>query len=184
MKYLIGLVAFLIVGSATCSYVVAAQQKASTAKTLGATYISAADIQARQNEGAAAGIARPNVRVADVGGYNVGVDVISRLESRTRRAAVHFKVTEVLHVMDGTATLVTGGIIVDAKTRPADDLSVKLEDGPGGYGTSIKGGVSQRIKPGDVIIIPAGVPHWFSEINGSLTYIVVRFDPNRLLPSN
>jgi quercetin dioxygenase-like cupin family protein len=41
--------------------------------------------------------------------------------------------------------------------------------------------VTRRIKAGDVVVIPAGVPHWFSEIEGSITYIVVRVDPNRLL---
>jgi mannose-6-phosphate isomerase-like protein (cupin superfamily) len=182
MNFMMSLIAILFAVSVTGSPMVVAQQGASTVKTLHATYISAADIQARRDEGAAAGVARPNVRVVDAGGYNVAVDVISRLETRPRRVAVHFNVTEIIHVTDGTATLVTGGTIVDAKTRPADDRSVELEDGPGGYGTSIVGGVSQRIKPGDVIIIPAGVPHWFSEINGSLTYVVVRLDPNRLLP--
>jgi quercetin dioxygenase-like cupin family protein len=71
--------------------------------------------------------------------------------------------------------------MVDAKTRPADAISVRLEDGPGASGTSIQGGVTQKIKAGDVVVIPAGVPHWFSEIEGSITYVVVRVDPTRVL---
>jgi Cupin len=71
--------------------------------------------------------------------------------------------------------------MVNAKTRPADATSVRLEDGPGASGTAIQGGVSRRIKAGDVVVIPAGVPHWFSEIEGSITYVVVRVDPDRLL---
>jgi mannose-6-phosphate isomerase-like protein (cupin superfamily) len=94
---------------------------------------------------------------------------------------VHFKVSEIYHVMDGAGTLVTGGTMVNAKTRPPDSTSVKLEDGPGASGTSILGGVSRRIKAGDVVIIPAGVPHWFSAIDGSITYVVMRVDPGRLL---
>ena len=52
---------------------------------------------------------------------------------------------------------------------------------PGASGTAIEGGVSRRIKAGDVVVIPAGVPHWFSRIEGSITYVVVRVDPSRLL---
>ena len=83
--------------------------------------------------------------------------------------------------MDGSATLVTGGKIVDQKERPADAKSVMLEDGPGASGPSIQGGVTQHIKTGDVVIIPADVPHWFSKIDGSITYIVVRYDPTKVL---
>src|SRR5260370_14412762 len=59
--------------------------------------------------------------------------------------------------------------------------AVKLEDGPGASGTAIQGGVSRRIKAGDVVIIPAGVPHWFIQIEGSITYLVVRVDPSPVL---
>ena len=94
---------------------------------------------------------------------------------------MHFKVTEIYHVMEGAGTLVTGGTMVNAKMRPADAVSVRLEDGPGASGTSIQDGVTRKIKAGDVVVIPAGVPHWFSEIDGSITYVVMRVDPDRLL---
>jgi quercetin dioxygenase-like cupin family protein len=71
--------------------------------------------------------------------------------------------------------------MVNAKERPADAISVRLEDGPGASGTSIQGGVTQKVKAGDVVVIPAGVPHWFSQIDGSITYVVVRVDPGRIL---
>ena len=111
----------------------------------------------------------------------MAVGVIHRPETPPGVAAVHFKVTEIYHVTDGAATLVTGGTMVNAKTRPADAISVRLEDGPGSSGTGIQGGVSRRIKAGDVVVIPAGVPHWFSQIEGSITYVVVRVDPDRIL---
>jgi mannose-6-phosphate isomerase-like protein (cupin superfamily) len=123
----------------------------------------------------------PNIRVVDAGGYNLAVGVIHRPETPPGVAAVHFKVSEIYHVTDGAATLVTGGAMVNAKMRPADALAVRLEDGPGASGTAIEGGVSRRIKAGDVVVIPAGVPHWFSRIEGSITYVVVRVDPARLL---
>ena len=119
--------------------------------------------------------------MVDAGGYNLAVGVIHRPETPPGVAAVHFKVSEIYHVTDGAATLVTGGAMVNAKMRPADALAVRLEDGPGASGTAIEGGVSRRIKAGDVVVIPAGVPHWFSRIEGSITYVVVRLDPARLL---
>jgi mannose-6-phosphate isomerase-like protein (cupin superfamily) len=125
---------------------------------------------------------QPNIRVVNAGGYNVAVGAIHRPQSPPGVAAVHFKVTEIYHVIDGGATLVTGGTMVNAKTRPPDSESVKFEDGPGESATAIQGGTTQRIKAGDVVVIPAGVPHWFSAIEGSITYLVVRVDPGRVLP--
>jgi mannose-6-phosphate isomerase-like protein (cupin superfamily) len=177
-----GIFALLLVISAVSSEAVVAQETSSNAKTLSATLVSAAEIQANLNGAPdAATNPSPNVRVIDAGGYNLAVGVIHRRETPPGVAAVHHKVTEVYHVTDGSGTLVTGGTMVDAKERPADSTSVKLEDGPGASGTSIRGGIAQHIKTGDVVIIPAGAPHWFSKIDGSITYIVVRFDPNRLL---
>jgi mannose-6-phosphate isomerase-like protein (cupin superfamily) len=182
MKTMLGILVFLFAFSAAAPDVASAQQAASATKPLPATYVSAADIQANLNGSPnAATNPQPNIRVVDAGGYNVAVGVIHRPQTPPGVAAVHFKVSEIYHVMDGAGTLVTGGTMVNAKTRPADSISVKLEDGPGASGTAIQGGVTRKIKAGDVVVIPAGVPHWFSEIEGSITYVVVRFDPDRLL---
>jgi len=182
MKSVLGLLAFLFAVSAAAPDVASVQQAASIAETLSTTYVSAADIQANLNGAPdAASNPSPNIRVVNAGGYNVAVGAIRRPQSPPGHAAVHFKVTEIYHVTDGAGTLVTGGTMVNSKARPADSKSVKLEDGPGASGTAIQGGVSQRVKAGDVVVIPAGVPHMFSEIEGSITYIVVRFDPDRLL---
>ena len=182
MKAMLSFLAFLFAISAAAPDVVVAQQAASSTSSLPATYVSAEDIRA--NMSAAPNSATnplPNIRVVDAGGYDVAVGVIHRPQTPPGVVAVHFKVTEIYHVTDGAATLVTGGTMVNAKPRPADAISVKLEDGPGASGTSIQGGVSRRIKAGDVVVIPAGVPHWFSAIEGSITYVVVRVDPDRLL---
>jgi mannose-6-phosphate isomerase-like protein (cupin superfamily) len=102
-------------------------------------------------------------------------------EGQTQNTAVHFKVSEVYHVMKGSGTLVTGGTVVNPKTRTADSVEVTREDGPGVTGTAIQGGVNHELKEGDVIIIPAGTPHWFSKINGSIVYLVIRIDPSQLI---
>ena len=182
MKAMLGLLVFLFAFLAAAPNAAAPQQAASPASPLPATYVSAADIQG--NLTAAPNSATnllPNIRVVDAGGYNVAVGVIHRPQTPPGVAAVHFKVTEIYHVMDGAGTLVTGGTMVNAKTRPPDAISVRLEDGPGASGTSIQGGETRKIKAGDVVVIPAGVPHWFSQIEGSITYVVVRVDPERLL---
>ena len=182
MKIMLGLLVFLFAFPAAPPDVASTQQAASATSSLPATYVSVADIQANLNAAPnAATNPQPNIRVVDVGGYNVAVGVIHRPETPPGVVAVHFEVTEIYHVMDGAGTLVTGGTMVNAKTRPADSISVKFEDGPGASGTAIQGGVTRKIKAGDVVVIPAGVPHWFSEIEGSITYIVVRVDPDRLL---
>ena len=70
------------------------------------------------------------------------------------------KGTEVHYIIDGSATVVTGGTLL----RPA------------GKPTDIQGGETRKVSKGDVLVIPAGTPHWYKEINGSVTYLEVRFD--------
>ena len=148
-------------------------------KVLPATAISAAEIQALM--GPRKPNALPNIRVVDAGGHNVGVGVLYRAEGQTQNTAVHYKVSEVYHIMKGSGTLVTGGTVVNPKIRTADSVEVTREDGPGVTGTAIQGGVAHPLKEGDVIVIPAGTPHWFSKINGSIIYLVIRIDPSQLI---
>jgi mannose-6-phosphate isomerase-like protein (cupin superfamily) len=148
-------------------------------KVLSATDISAAEIEALL--GPREPDTLPNIRVVDAGGHHVGVGVLYRTQDQPQTAAVHYKVSEVYHVMKGAGTLVTGGTLVNAKTRAADSVQVKQEDGPGASGTAITGGTTRQIRVGDVIVIPAGTPHWFSKIDGSLAYLVIRIDPGQLV---
>src|SRR5580704_14372194 len=82
----------------------------------------------------------PNLRVVDAGGHNVGVGVLYRAEGDKQTAALHYKVSEVYHVINGSATFVTGGTLVNAKAREAGSMEVAKEDGPGSSGTAIQGG--------------------------------------------
>src|SRR5436309_6169432 len=77
-------------------------------------------------------------------------------------AEIHTKDADIVYVLDGTATLVTGGTAVNAKVTEPDELR----------GTSISGGASQQLKKGDVIVVPAGVPHWFKEVSNPFLYYV------------
>jgi len=77
---------------------------------------------------------------------------------------VHTLDTDILHVLDGTATIVTGGKSVDSKMTEANEFR----------GASIDGGETRQLKKGDVMIIPAGVPHWFKETTAPFLYYVVK----------
>ena len=77
---------------------------------------------------------------------------------------VHDKETDTIYVLDGAATIVTGGTMVGGSvTAPGQQR-----------GTDIKGGQAQKLAKGDVMVIPAGVPHWFKEVSGSVDYYVVK----------
>jgi mannose-6-phosphate isomerase-like protein (cupin superfamily) len=81
------------------------------------------------------------------------------LEYRTSvgPAAVHEKEAEFFYVIDGSATLVTGGTLKEGK-RNGDNIQ----------GTGIEGGNMQNVAKGDFIVVPENTPHWFSSINGTL----------------
>jgi quercetin dioxygenase-like cupin family protein len=77
---------------------------------------------------------------------------------------VHDKETDILYIIDGDATFVTGGKMVGGKnTRPGQWL-----------GTDITGGDTRHLVKGEVVVVPAGVPHWFKEVPTSVSYYVVK----------
>jgi mannose-6-phosphate isomerase-like protein (cupin superfamily) len=78
---------------------------------------------------------------------------------------VHLKETDVMYFIDGSATLVTGGTTVNGKAEK-DPLQIR--------GTEIKGGDTRQVTKGDVVVVPAGVPHWFKEVPKSVSYYVVK----------
>jgi cupin superfamily acireductone dioxygenase involved in methionine salvage len=68
------------------------------------------------------------------------------------------------------------------KRRPATLETVRMFNGPGNNGSSIRNGVSYDLKPGDVVVIPAGTGHWFTKIDDHITYLMVRIDPDKVTP--
>jgi uncharacterized protein GlcG (DUF336 family)/mannose-6-phosphate isomerase-like protein (cupin superfamily) len=77
---------------------------------------------------------------------------------------VHTRDTDIIYMLEGTATLVTGGTVVDGKNIEPEEIR----------GKDVKGGETRQIAKGDVIIIPNGVPHWFKEVKGPINYYVVK----------
>jgi glc operon protein GlcG len=79
-------------------------------------------------------------------------------------AEVHNLDTDIIYVLEGSATLVTGGTVVDGKTTALNEIR----------GKEISGGDTRKLIKGDVMIVPAGTPHWFKEVNAPLLYYVVK----------
>lgn len=79
-------------------------------------------------------------------------------------AEIHALDTDIVYVLEGTATLVTGGKAVEAKTIAPNEIR----------GKHIDGGETRKLVPGDVVIIPNTVPHWFKEVSSPFNYYVVK----------
>lgn len=137
------------------------EQPAQTAAALrpAGTYRSAAQVAADLDKSVSA--------LGMVAGQSVAVVpevVVRRRLAGPNNASVHTAegdgqdVTEIYEIIDGAGTVVTGGTLPDPKNRTA----------------GIKGGESHRVTKGDFIIIPAGTPHWFSNIEKSITYVETR----------
>jgi mannose-6-phosphate isomerase-like protein (cupin superfamily) len=147
------------------------------------TYISSAELQAYLKRAPADAVTDQQVRAVDVGKSHVDIGVVYRGKQTAGGAvAEHDLVSEVYHILDGSATLVVGSDIVGLKRRSADDRAVRLLNGPGGNGVSIRDGATYELKPGDVVIIPAGVGHWFTKIDDHIAYLMVRVDPDKVTP--
>src|SRR5215469_5247280 len=138
-----------------------------------ATDVSAADVRATLKQAPPDSVMDQQIRVVDMGKYNVGVGVLHRAAKAKQTAIEHAQVTEVYHIIDGSGTFVTGGTMVDPTASPADGTTVKILVGPSTNGASIRGGQSRKIGPGDVIVIPPGVAHWFSAVESDMNYLVV-----------
>jgi glc operon protein GlcG len=116
------------------------------------TYLKSDQVRAAFAKGA------PLIEVED---YKIHA---SRRESQPGLAEIHARDTDIIYVLQGSATLVTGGRAVAAKPTAPEELR----------GSGIEGGESREITVGDVVVVPNGTPHWFQQVNGPLLYYVVK----------
>jgi len=79
-------------------------------------------------------------------------------------AEVHLRETDVIYVLEGAATLVTGGTVVDGKTTAPGEIR----------GPAIRDGETRRLVKGDVVVVPEETPHWFKEVSPPFLYFVVK----------
>jgi len=169
----------------------AAQESHPTCDHCSASYVPAAELKAYLDRGparsVATGVADQQVRAVDIGKSNVDVAVVYRgklaaSDAAKSPVAEHDLVSEVYHIIDGEATLVTGADIVGLERRPTTNNNVRNLNGPGSNGTSIRNGATYHLKAGDVIVIPAGVGHWFTQIDNHIRYLMIRIDPDKVTP--
>ena len=149
-------------------------------------YIPVSELRAYTKKAVDERLTDQQVRDIDIGKAHVGIGMVHRGKLTTPAkdsVAEHDQVSEVYHIVDGTATLMLGPDITNRQRRPATPRTVREFNGPGNNGTEIKNGKSYDLKPGDVVVIPAGTGHWFTKIDDHIDYLMVRIDPDKVTPT-
>ena len=143
------------------------------------TYIGAEEIQ----EYLEVASVDQQVRSVDVGKAQVQVAISHRGRlTEPGGVAEHDLVTEVYYVISGSGTNVTGSDLVDAVPRGAGSRAVQYLNGPGHNATSTRNGTTHELKAGDVFVIPAGTGHQFTRIDDHIRYVMIRIDPDKVVP--
>ena len=109
-----------------------------------------------------AGFAKGGILIGEM--PDRGYQVHTSRRNEPGMVEVHSLDTDVFQMLSGSATLVTGGTMVGGHETAPNEWR----------GTEIQGGDSRKIVKGDVVVIPAGTPHWFKAIDGPVTYFAVK----------
>jgi len=124
-----------------------------------AAYVSAADLAAMVAKQPADRNGTIS-RLLQTPGYAVNIE---HRVAVPQTASVHETEAELFYVIDGAATLVTGGTLIEPTRTGANLSSTK----------GVEGGTAQKLAKGDFVMVPAGVPHWFKDIQGSITQMAL-----------
>jgi len=149
------------------------------------TYIPLSELEAYTKKAVAEKLVDQQVRDIDIGKSHIGIGMVYRGKLDKAAAdsvAEHDQVSEVYHIISGTATLVLGPDITNRQRRPATQRTVVEFNGPGNNGSEIRNGLTVQLKPGDVVVIPAGTGHLFTKIDDHINYLMVRIDPDKVTP--
>src|SRR5215472_3135685 len=139
----------IAVGGVALMFGLSAQDVKPTCNHCSATYIPTDELQAYVKRAEANGLVDQQVRSVDIGKSQIGIGVVHRgkLDAPAPNSvAEHDLISEVYHVIDGSGTLVLGPDIVDMKRRPATAETVRLFNGPGNNGETVRGGVAYQLK--------------------------------------
>ncbi len=173
--------------TAMVALVVAAPALAQTKTAPPVVGITKAEIETvLQYKGAEGAGTDRQIKVADLGAYKLGVGVLYRGPTKPGApipAISHSQVTEAFYILSGSGTLITGTAVDNDRAFPPETEFVRLAVGPSSGGV-FKGGDRRPIAAGDVVIVPAGVPHGFDDITDHLTYLSIRPDLTGVLPAN
>jgi mannose-6-phosphate isomerase-like protein (cupin superfamily) len=131
----------------------AAGPQASVADAFAVKYYSKTDLAASFAKGGT---------IADGGNYKV----MTAHRTDAGPVEVHRNFTDVFYIVQGSTTLVTGGKVIDENDKNPDEPR----------GTAIEGGDTRKMSAGDAVVIPAGVPHWMKDVEGTLLYFVVKVE--------
>jgi len=164
-----------------------AQEPKPTCNHCSATYIPKSELDAYTERAIAHKIVDQQVRSVDIGKSQIGIGMVTRCKlapggGGAEAVAEHEQISEVYYIIEGTATFLTGPDLEGATKRPDTQVTVREQNGPGWSAKSIKNPETHELKAGDVIIIPAGTGHWFTKIDDHITYVMVRIDPDKVVP--
>jgi mannose-6-phosphate isomerase-like protein (cupin superfamily) len=162
-----------------------AQEGAASCRMCPSTYIPRAEIEQYEAIGRATNVIDQQMRALDIGKAQVEVALVhrGRLDAPAPRSvASHDLVSEVYYILSGSGTNRTGPDVVEAQRRPPDARAVRLLNGPGANGTDIRGAAEHELEAGDVLVIPAGTGHQFTKIDDHITYLMIRVDPDKVVP--
>jgi len=149
------------------------------------THIPLSELEAYTKKAVQEKLTDQQVRDVEIGKAHVGIGMVYRGKldkPAPDSVAEHDLVSEVYHVISGSATLVLGPDIVNRQRRPSTLRTVVEFNGPGNNGSDVRNGVAYQIKAGDVVVIPAGTGHWFTKIDDHISYFMVRIDPDKVAP--
>jgi mannose-6-phosphate isomerase-like protein (cupin superfamily) len=170
--------ALLLVSAAGAQAPLAVQQTPALVAATGAVFIPKGDFAKALETAAPRGTQLAALGAVKSGADRINVDQIKRTDPSAEGPVSHDVVTEVYFVLDGGGVMETGGKILDPGPMMTDGKPTNPANiGPSKRGTQMSGGSKHHIGIGDVVIIPPGIPHRFLSLDGSVTYMVVRFNP-------
>jgi mannose-6-phosphate isomerase-like protein (cupin superfamily) len=162
-----------------------AQEGVASCRMCPSTYIPRSEIEEYTRIGRATNVIDQQMRSLDIGKAQVEIALVHRgkLDAPAPRSvATHDLVSEVYYILSGSGTNRTGPDVVDPQRRPPDDRAVRLLNGPGANGTDLRNPAEHELEAGDVLVIPAGTGHQFTKIDDHITYLMIRVDPDKVVP--
>ena len=137
-----------------------------------ATVVSSTKVEATREHSVENNILDTKMTERLVKGGLLRVGIVHRKNAEAK-PLMHEQLTEIYEILEGSGTMTTGGTMPEPK--PVSDPP-NLGPTPSFSGDAV-GGTSQKVGPKDIVIVPAGMPHRFTQLDGPITYIIYRFQP-------